>query len=119
MTAQKKEVNDHYGLGYRQIPITMLRDWAQPLEIRARTEAPSNVQGNQDEVLDYVFPMAMASFLNVDMPTVPVGEKIYPVMSTSPTIAVPAEGVTVPDTTGIFLAESLSPGAAPSCLYIF
>ena len=44
------------------------------------------------------------------MPTVPVGEKIYPVMSTSPTIAVPAEGVTVPDTTGIFLAESLSPG---------
>ncbi len=106
----EKEVNDHYGLGYRQIPITMLRDWAQPLETRARTEAPANVQGNQDEVLDYVFPMAMASFLNVDMPTVPVGAKIYPVMSTSPTIAVPAEGVTVPDTTGIFLAESLSPG---------
>ena len=106
----EKEVNDHYAMSYRQIPVTMLRDWAQPLETRARTEAPANVQGNQDEVIDYVFPQAVASFLGVDMPTVPVGEKIYPVMSTSPTIATPAEGATVADTTGIFLAESLSPG---------
>ena len=51
------------------------------LETRAVTPAPSDV--GQSQIHDYpwrVPAMSCAAFMGVDMPTVPVGEAIYPVL---------------------------------------
>ena len=105
----EKELADHYGLSHRQIPMTMLREW-QELETRAATPAPTNVGTMQQETLTYVFPQSVGAFLGVDMAQVANGETVYPVLSTSPTVAAPAEGVTVPETDGVFTSDVLTPG---------
>ena len=105
----EKELAEHYDLASNQIPIALLRDWQQPLETRAVTPAPTDVGQTQMEVLDYVFNMSVSSYLGIDMPTVPVGDTVYPVLETSPTVAAVAEGVTVPETTGSFQSYMLEP----------
>ena len=105
----EKELIDHYGLSHRQVPITMLREW-QELETRAATPAPANVGVMQQETLTYVFPQSVGAFLGVDMATVANGETVYPVLTTSPTVATPAEGVEVSETDGVFTSDVLSPG---------
>ena len=108
----EQEIAKHYGLGTNQLPVTMLHNWERftPLEKRAAVAVPTDVAAAQHETLDYVFPMACAAFLGVDMPTVPVGDSVYPVFSTSPVVASPAEGVSVAETDGIILSEVLTPG---------
>ena len=108
----EQEIAKHYGLGANQLPVTMLHDWERytPLQTRAAVAVPTDVAAMQYETLQYVFPMACAAFLDVDMPTVPVGDAVYPVFTTSPVVASPAEGVTVAETDGIILSEVLTPG---------
>ena len=105
----EKELAEHYDLAPNQIPIALLRDWQQPLETRAVTPAPTDVGQSQMEVLDYVFNTSVSAYLGVDMPTVPTGDTVYPVLETSPTVAAVDEGVTVPETTGSFQSYMLEP----------
>ena len=100
------EIQKHYGLNANQIPLAMLRG----LETRAVTPAPANVGQNQAEVIPYVFPMSCAAFLGVDMPTVPVGEAVYPVLVTPASVETLAENAAGTETTGSFSAEVLTPG---------
>ena len=105
------ELATHYGLGGNQIPVTLLRNWeTQPLQTRAAVVVPTDVAAMQHESLDYVFPTSVGAFLGIDMPTVPVGDSVYPVMTTPPMVAAPAEGVTVAETDGIITSEILQPG---------
>ena len=107
----ESEIATHYGLGGNQIPVTLLRNWeTQPLQTRAAVVVPGDVAAMQHETLDYVFPTSVGAFLGIDMPTVPVGDSVYPVMTTPPVVAAPAEGVTVPETDGIITSEILQPG---------
>ena len=72
---ETRELQEHYGLGPNQIPLSMLRQPARgDRQDLAVTPAPGDVGQNQADIIDYVFPMACAGFLGIDMPTVAVGE---------------------------------------------
>ena len=96
------ELQTHYRLAANSIPLALL-------ETRAVTPAPSDVGQNISAIIPGVFPQSCAAFLAVDMPTVPVGEAIYPVLTTNATVGTPAENAAQAETTGSFSAEVLSP----------
>ena len=100
------ELQTELGLNAHQIPLEMLR---QPVETRAVTPAPGNVGQTQAEIIPYVFPNACAAFLGVDMPTVGVGEQVFPVLSMKTGVHTPAENAAAAETTGSFDADVLSP----------
>ena len=104
------EVQQHFGIAPNQVAVAML-------ETRAVTPAPADVGQNQAEIIPAVFPMACATFLGIDMPTVPVGEAIYPVLTTSATVHTPAENADAADTTGAFSAEVLSPSRLQAAFF--
>ena len=96
------ELQAHFGLGPNVIPLSLL-------ETRAVTPAPGQVAQNQAAILPGVFPMSCAAFLAVDMPTVPVGEAVYPVLTKNADVGTPAENAVQAETTGSFSADVLSP----------
>lgn len=121
VTGATAELQQHYGLETRMIPAAMLiQDWAQvdkDLETRAVTPAPSNVGQNQGEIWSYVFPTAAAAFLGVEMPTVGVGEAVYPVLTSELTVGTPAENAAQAETTGSFSADVLSPSRIQAAFF--
>ena len=98
------EMQTEFGLASNQFPLAMLRT-----ELRAVTPAPANVGQTQNEIIPYVFPQSVAAFLGVDMPTVGVGEAIFPVLTKKLDVRTPAESGAATETTGAFSAEVLSP----------
>ena len=74
MDGRERELQTEFGLTGNQIPLSMLRGE----EHRAVTPAPGNVGQTQSEIIPYVFPQSVAAFLMVDMPTVGVGEAVFP-----------------------------------------
>ena len=109
-SGRELEVQQHFGLAFNQVPLRML-------ETRAVTPAPGNVGQTQAAIIPAVFPQSCAAYLGIDMPTVGVGEAVFPVLTTSAVVGVPAEGA-IPAgtgidsegaTTGAFSAEVLSP----------
>ncbi|MDE0201593.1 MAG: phage major capsid protein [Rhodospirillaceae bacterium] len=105
---REAELQGHYKIGANQVPLAMLRR-ADPVETRAVTPAPANVGQNQAAIIPGVFPQACASFLSVDMPTVPTGEAVYPVLTTNASVTSANENAAVVETTGSFAADVLSP----------
>ena len=106
------EIQKHYGLDANQIPLALLvRSWPEnnELETRAVTPAPGNVGQEQESILSYVFPQSAAAFLSISMPTVPVGQSVFPVLTKELDVRVPAEGIEAAETTGAFSADVLSP----------
>ena len=101
-TGPEAEVQAHYRLAANSIPLALL-------ETRAVTPAPGQVAQNQAAIIPGVFPMSCAAFLGVDMPTVAVGEAIYPVLTTNADAGTPAENAAQAETTGAFSADVLSP----------
>ena len=101
----ERELQTEYGLQANQIPLAMLE-----VRATATANAPANVGQNQAEIIPVVFPQSAASFLGVGMPTLGVGEAVYPVM-TAPTshAGSVAENTEVTDTDATFSAEVLSP----------
>ena len=108
------ELQTHRGLTPNQIPLALLR---QPLEERAVTPAPADVGANQAAIIPAVFPQSCAAFLGIDMPTVGVGEAVFPVLTTSATVHTPAENALAADTTGAFSAEVLSPARLQAAFF--
>ena len=105
------EIQQHYGLDSNVIPLALLmRSMPEDdLETRAVTPAPGNVGQEQQSVIPYVFPQSAATFLGVGMPTVGVGESVFPVLTSKLVVGTPAEGIEQAETTGSFSAEVLSP----------
>ena len=56
--------------------------------------------------------MSAAAFLGVDMPSVGVGEAVYPVLTKDLDVRTPAENADADETTGSFSADILSPSPA-------
>ena len=104
---KEAELQQHYKVAGNEIPHALL-------ETRAQTEAPANVATQQAEIIQPIFGMTAAAFLNIPMPTVPAGAATYPIISSRPTPETPAEGATV--TADIpaqsLAAELLKPQAA-------
>ncbi len=105
------ELQKHYGLEVRSVPLAMLiRHYPTDVELETRaTAAPSDVGRNQQGILPYVFPQSVAVFLGLDMPSVPTGDAVFPILTTAPTVGTPAEGATAAESTGTFTAEVLMP----------
>ena len=100
---QTAELQQHLRLSANQVPLALL------MEERAVTPAPADVGQNMAAIIPAVFPASCAAFLGVDMPTVGVGEAVYPVLTTSATVHTPAENAAAAETTGAFTADVLSP----------
>ena len=106
------EIQQHYGLNQNQVPLAlMVRSWPdnEELETRAVTPAPGDVGATLQSILPYVFPDSAAMFLGVDMPTVGVGEQVFPVLTSKLAVGTPAENAEQAETTGAFSADVLSP----------
>ena len=106
------EIQQHYGVDQNVVPLALLvRSWPEDndLERRAVTPAPSNVGQNQSSIISYVFPDAAASFMGIDMPTVGVGEAVYPVLTSTLAVRTPAENADADETTASFTADLLTP----------
>ena len=69
-----REIQQALGLKSNDIPLHLL-------ETRAVSPAPANVGQNQAAIIPYVFPDSVAAFLGVDMPSVGVGESVFPVLT--------------------------------------
>ena len=100
---QTAELQQHLRLSANQVPLALL------MEERAVTPAPADVGQNMAAIIPAVFPASCAAFLGIDMPTVGVGEAVYPVLTTSATVHTPAENAAAAETTGAFTADVLSP----------
>ena len=98
----ESELQTHYRVAANTIPLALL-------ETRAVTQAPGQVGQNQSAIIPGVFPMGCAAFLAVDMPVVPVGDAVYPVLTTNADVHTPAEHAAAAETTGSFAADVLSP----------
>ena len=97
------ELQQEYGLDWNQVPL-------RSLETRAVTPAPTNVGATQASIIPGVFPATLAAWLGVDMPTVGVGEHVYPVLVKNADVGGPHDASqVVASTTGSFTAEVLSP----------
>ena len=100
------EVQQHFTLAGNQIPLEMLRS-----EVRAVTPVPADTSQTQAAILHPVFGMSNAAFIGVDMPTVAVGDAVYPVLTTRATVGGPhADSSEVAETIGAFTADVLAPG---------
>ena len=101
-TGPEAELQAHFKLAANSIPLTML-------ETRAVTPAPGQVAQNQSAIIPGVFPQSCAAFLAIDMPTVAVGDAVFPVLTTNADAGTPAENATQAETTGSFSANVLTP----------
>ena len=120
VTGATGELQSHYGLEGNSVPLALLvRSWPdeQELERRAVSPAPSNVGQNQASIIPYVFPMSAAAFLNVEMPTVGVGEAVFPVLTSTLDVKTPAENADADETTGAFSADVLSPSRIQAAFF--
>ena len=109
------ELQSHLGLQGNQVPLGMLRGGGRAgaggdaWEERAVTPGATNVGQNQQAVIPYVFPMSAAAFLGISMPSVPVGEAVFPVLTGTLDVHTPAENAAAAETTGAFSSMVLTP----------
>ena len=100
---ETRELQEHFKLNANQVPLELL-------ETRAVTTAPSNTGRTQAEIIMPVFARGAAGFLNIPTPTVPVGDRLYPILTNRPTVGGPhTDSTSVDETTGTFTADALAP----------
>ena len=97
----ERELQTELGLSDNFIPLCLI-------EHRAITPAPTETGQMQSSIVPAVFPMGAAAFLGVDIPTVAVGDAVYPVLTNNVPAADFAEVANVVETTGSFTAEVLT-----------
>ena len=101
------EAQAAHGCAPNQIPLAML---AAPTEVRAVTPTPGASATEQAETVQPVFSTGAGAFLGIDRPTVAMGQAVYPVLTSRPTVGGPhASSADVADTTGAFNASLLPP----------
>ena len=105
---REDEIQKHFKVGQNQIPLQMLRGPAR--EARAVTTSPTDTGAFQQQIVQPVFAEGDAAFLNVSMPTVPVGAAVFPVLTSSPTVGGPhKDSSEVGEGTGEFSTDTLQP----------
>ena len=107
-----RELQTELRLNDNQVPLAMLETRATGV-----TPAPGNVGQNQAAIIPAVFPQSCAAWLGVDMPTVGVGEAVFPVLTTGADVGVPIENAMQDETAGMFAAEVLSPARLQAAFF--
>ena len=97
----ERELQTELGLSDNFVPLCLI-------EHRAITPAPTETGQMQSSIVPAVFPMGAAAFLGVDMPTVAVGDAVFPVLTNNTPADDAAEAGVVAETTGAFTAEILT-----------
>ena len=101
------EIQQHHKLAPHQVPLDLLR---APVEHRAITAAPTNTETMQEAPIQPVFAMGDLAYLGVDMPSVPTGDAVFPVLTSRPVVRGPFTGSDVAtETDGSYDAELLAP----------
>ena len=101
------EAQAAHGCAPNQIPLAML---AAPIEVRAVTPTPGASATEQAETVQPVFATGAGAFLGIDRPTIAMGQAVYPVLTSRPSVGGPhANSTDVADTTGAFDAALLPP----------
>ena len=101
------ELQQHYSLASNQVPLDMLR--LRPEE-RALTPAPTNVEVDQETVVQPVFANSAGAYLGVYSPTVAMGDAVFPVLTSRPSVKGPFTGSDdAGETTGAWGSELLVP----------
>ena len=98
------ELQQHLKLPQNAVPLVLLEE-------RAVATVPADIESTTAPTVLPVFARGDAAFMGVRMPTVGVGDAVFPILSTRPTVGGPHkanENVAVTD--AVFTAESLSPG---------
>ena len=81
LEGREAELQKHHGLPINQFPLDLLA------EHRAISPAPTDTtQGNQAAIVQPVFADGATAFMQVRTPVVPVGDSIFPILSTMPTV---------------------------------
>ena len=103
------ELQQHLKINANHVPLALLRS---PVEKRSVTAFPAAAEAVASfrPIVPPVFALGDAAFLGVDMPTVPVGDAVFPVLTTRPTIGGPhKDSSEVDETTGVFTVDALEP----------
>ena len=109
LEGRERELQEHFKLSGNQFPVEMLRE--PEAEHRAVTTAPTDTGASQRPIVQPVFAGGDGAFLSVDMPTVPAGDTVFPILTTRPTVGGRhTDSTSVSETTGSFSADVLSPG---------
>ena len=99
------ELQQAYGMAGNQVPLAALRDYQALV-----SPAPGTVETRERPVIQPVFATGDAAWLNVGMPSVPVGATTFPVLTSAPTVHGPFSGSDeAAETTGAFTATELKP----------
>ena len=107
----ESELQKALGMNANYLPLALLR------ETRAVTPAPANVGQTQAPIVPYVFPESAAAFLGIDMPTVGIGDAVFPVLTAELDVHTPAENAAAAETTGAFSADVLSPARLQAAFF--
>ena len=111
VSGAEQELQQHFNLAADFIPWETIAPRHVPLETRADvpTPAPSTVQAAQQQILNRVFAMSSAEYLGVESPMVPVGEALYPVLTSGTTLSMQAKDGEQESTAGAFTPFNISP----------
>ena len=105
-TGETAELQSHFGLQGNEMPLSMLRG----VEKRAVTTTAANTQINEQPVIQPVFSLGDANFMNWAQETVEPGAAVWPVLSVRPSVGGPyTDSTSASETNGTFGADLLSP----------
>ena len=112
----ERELQDHLKLGGDQVPLALLR----PTEARTtgQTPAPSTVGAMQQPIIDAVFPRSASAYLGVRMPTVPVGESVFTVLTTNIAPGTPDGGAEQDASAAAFTPTTLEPHRIQAAFFL-
>ena len=107
---REKEFNSEFGLSDMSIPWQAIAPQRQvEVQADAVTSAPSTVGVNQNEYIRRVFARTSAAYLGIDMPSVPVGHPMYPVLTSTINPKTYAKGTANESLAATFTPKVLKP----------
>ena len=121
-TGAEAELQKELKLGGNSVPLALLR-WHDDGDVEHRTTgvtpvpAAGSIGASQSEIIPAVFPEGAVAFLGIPQPTVPVGERVYTVLSTSAAPGTPAKGSDQAHSAAAFTAAVLSPARIQASLF--
>ena len=122
-TGAEAELQKELRLDGNSVPLALLRrhDDGEGVEHRTTGVTPvpaaGSIGASQSEIIPAVFPEGAVAFLGIPQPTVPVGERVYTVLSTSAAPGTPAKGAEQGHSAAAFTAAVLSPGRIQASLF--
>ena len=122
-TGAEAELQKELKLDGNAVPLVLLRRQGGGEGVEHRTTgvtpvpAAGSIGATQSEIIPAVFPEGAVAFLGIPQPTVPVGERVYTVLSTSAAPGTPTKGADQAHSAAAFTAAVLSPGRIQASLF--